>query len=216
MVAQVLPYIGPFRFALEVAKSGRYGKPIGGHFKRIISNPSWIPDFYVRDRVGGPMVDLHVHDTHFISLVFGMPKAVTAVGRVHGSVAKFAHALFHFDDASLAVAASTGVIDQDGRPFTHGFELTLERATIHFEFAALADHAETMDLKVLTPDGRVERPSLAASDDVSAFVDEIADMAASVTGGIARPNLAGDTARDAIHLTHAVQDSVLQNRTIMV
>ncbi len=78
MVAQVLPYIGPYRYALEVATSGRLGKVKGGYFKRIISNPDWIPDFYESDRVGGPMVDLHVHDAHFIGLLLGKPRSVMA------------------------------------------------------------------------------------------------------------------------------------------
>ncbi len=33
-------------------------------------------------KVGGPLVDLHVHDAHFIRLLFGMPTAVTSQGRI--------------------------------------------------------------------------------------------------------------------------------------
>ena len=34
------------------------------------------------------------------------------------------------------------MINQQGRPFTHGYEIHLEKATIQFEFQAFADQAE--------------------------------------------------------------------------
>lgn len=214
MVAQVLPYIGPFAYAAKVAASGEYGKPIGGYFKRIISNPDWIPDFFDPERVGGPLVDLHVHDAHFIRLLFGMPKQVYSRGSTKGSVAKFCHTLFEFDDPAISIAASSGTIDPPGRPFTHGFELYLERATLQFEFAGFTDGGETMPLKVLTTQGEVLRPELPAADDVSAFVDEIADMASSVKTGKVAPRLDGMLARDAIHLCLCQQQSVLERRAV--
>lgn len=214
MVAQVLPYIGPFAYAAQAAVSGQYGKPIGGYFKRIISNPDWIPDFFDPDRVGGPLVDLHVHDAHFIRLLFGMPTRVYSRGSTQGSVAKFCHTLFEFHDPAISIAASSGTIDPPGRPFTHGFELYLERATLQFEFAGFTDGGETMPLKVLTTDGQVLRPELPAADDVSAFVDEIADMAASVQSGRVAPRLDGLLARDAIHLCLCQQQSVVERRPV--
>jgi predicted dehydrogenase len=214
MVAQVLPYIGPYAYAARIAASGEYGKPTGGYFKRIISNPDWIPDFFDPDRVGGPLVDLHVHDAHFVRLLFGMPTKVYSRGSTKGNVAKFCHTIFEFADPSIAVAASSGTIDQGGRPFTHGFELYLERASVQFEFAGFTDGGETMPLKVLTADGGVLRPELPAADDVSAFVDEIADMATSVLGGKVLPQLEGLLARDAIHLCLCEQQSVFEARPI--
>ncbi len=214
MVAQVLPYIGPFAYAAAVVASGKYGRPIGGYFKRIISNPDWIPDFFDPNRVGGPLVDLHVHDAHFIRLLFGMPESVYSRGSSKGSVAKFCHTIFEFQDRSLAVAASSGTIDQAGRPFTHGFELYLERATLQFEFAGFVDGGETMPLKVLEDNGQVLRPELPAADDVAAFVDEISDMAASVKEGKVRPRLDGLLARDAIHLCLCEQQSVFEGKSV--
>ncbi len=78
LVAQVLPFMGEFATACKLIAGGKYGRLLGGHFKRIISEPSWIPDFYDPARVGGPMVDLHIHDAHFIRLI-----ARHAAGRVY-------------------------------------------------------------------------------------------------------------------------------------
>ncbi len=150
MVAQVLPYIGPFAYAASLVESGKFGRPIGGMFKRIISNPDWIADFFDRDTVGGPLIDLNVHDTHFIRMLFGLPKSVSAVGRLAAPVGKsaptvkFAHVCYEFDDPNLSVASTGGVIDGPGRPFTHGFELQLEEALLQFELAAFSDGVETI------------------------------------------------------------------------
>jgi len=211
LVAHVLPYMGAFAFATDLVAKKTYGKPIGGYFKRIISNPTWIPEFYAKDKVGGPLVDLHVHDLHWIHLLFGKPSGVHAVGRMHGDVVKFAHVVYDYGDSEFAVSSTSGVIDAPGRPFTHGFELHLENATLQHEFAAFSDSVETMPLKVVTRDGQVIRPELPASDDVDAFVAEIDDMAESVRTRVVAPRLDGMLAAQAVDLAITIQDQ-LANR----
>ncbi len=208
LVAHVLPYMGAFAYATQIVANGTYGAPIGGYFKRIISDPTWIPDFYFKDKVGGPLVDLHVHDLHWIQLLFGKPLGVHAVGRMQGDVAKFVHVIYDYGKQNLAVSSSSGVIDGPGRPFTHGFELHLEDATLQHEFAAFSDTAETMPLKIVTRDGQVIRPELPAGDDVDAFVSEIEDMAESVTTRQAAPRLDGVLASQAIELAITIQDQL--------
>ena len=69
MVAHVLPFFPEFAFAAEAIRGGTYGKLLGGHFKRVISRPDWSADIGDAAKTGGPAVDLHIHDTHFIGLV---------------------------------------------------------------------------------------------------------------------------------------------------
>ena len=208
MVAHVLPYMGAFAHATELIAKKTYGRPIGGYFKRIISDPTWIPDFYAKDKVGGPLVDLHVHDLHWIQLLFGKPIRVNAVGRMQGDVAKFVHAIYEFEDPEIAVASSSGVIDGPGRPFTHGFELQLEHATLQHEFAAFSDSTETMPLKIVTRDGQVIRPELPVNDEVDAFVAEIEDMAQSVRSRSIAPRLNGMLAAQAVELAIKIQEKL--------
>ncbi len=228
MVAHVLPYMGPFAYAAQLAQSLVHGRAIGGYFKRTISNPDWIPDFYAHDRVGGPMIDLNVHDTHFIRMVFGIPTRITSVGRsvpgthhssaAHSSrvVTKYAHVIYEFDDPQITVASTGGVIDCPGRPFTHGLELNFERATLQFELAAFSDGCETMPLKVLTHSGEVLRPTLADGDDITAFELEISDMVTSIESGEVVAKLSPSIARDAIHMAECIQRSVVERCTIEV
>jgi predicted dehydrogenase len=211
-VAHVLPWMGPFRFATQAALTGEYGKVVGGTFKRVISNPDWIADFYRPDRVGGPMIDLHVHDTHWIRMLFGMPKSVVAVGSMQGEVAKYGQVLYRFEDSSIAVSSTSGVIDGPGRPFTHGFELHFEQATMQFEFAAYDHGQSTVPLRIIPRYGESFAPSDedigAGSDEISAFQAEIDEVAECISSGRPSPILDGKLAADAIRIANAIQASV--------
>ena len=62
---------------------------------------------------------------------------------MRGEVVENFNTQFFFDDPALVVTATSGVIAQQGRPFTHGFEIYLERATLLFDFAV--DRRQTDD-----------------------------------------------------------------------
>lgn len=209
MVAHVLPYMGAFAYATKLVQQGVYGKPIGGYFKRVISNPTWIADFFEPDRVGGPLVDLHVHDLHWIQLLFGTPTSVDVVGRMRGQVAEYVHVLHRFSDPGVCVSSSSGVIDAPGRPFTHGFELHLENALLQHEFAAYANGSEAMSLRIATRSGEVITPELPASDEVDAFREEIDDMADSVRSRQIAPRLDGTLACQAVELALTIQSQLV-------
>jgi predicted dehydrogenase len=66
LVGHVLPFFPEYAQARKIINSGKYGKLLGGTFKRVISDPLWLRDFYEPHRVGGPLVDLHVHDAHLL------------------------------------------------------------------------------------------------------------------------------------------------------
>lgn len=215
-IGHVLPFFPEYAHARQLIATGEYGRLLGGNFKRVISDPMWLRDFYDPQRVGGPMLDLHVHDAHFIRLLFGMPSEVTSQGRMRGEVVDYFDSLFHYADPSLVVRATSGVINQQGREFTHGFEIHLEKATLHFEFAGFKDGPELMPLKVLTADGQVVRPSLGDGNPVGGFEAEISEVVRCVQANQPSAILSGDLARDAIVLCHRQTESVRQRRTVKV
>jgi predicted dehydrogenase len=190
---------------------------LGGHFKRIISDPLWLPDFYDPKKVGGPMLDLHVHDAHYIRLLCGMPKAVQSVGRMRGEVVEQFTTQFVYDDPSLVVTAASGVIRQQGRPFTHAFEIYFERATLLYEFVVLATGAvTTMPLTVLDERGKATQPKLGSGDPVDAFVAELGEVVRAVRSGQPSPLLAGELARDALVLCQKQTESVRKGKAVKV
>lgn len=214
LIGQVLPFFPEYAFALKAVQSGKYGRLLGGHFKRIISDPLWIKDFYDPRTVGGPVVDLHIHDAHFIRLLCGMPQAVFSTGRMRGEVVEFFTTQFQFADKDLAVTATSGVIAQQGRSFTHGFEIHLEKATIVFDFAVVGGQPRVqIPLTVLGPGDKVTEPKLAAVD---GFVAELTDVTKAIKSGKPSPILDGTLAADALVLCHKQTQSVKTGKLVKV
>jgi predicted dehydrogenase len=215
-IGHVLPFVPEYAHALKIVREGKFGRLLGGSFKRVISDPLWLKDFYDPQRVGGPMLDLHIHDAHFIRLLFGQPTAVTSRGRMRGDVVEYFNTFFEFADPSLVVSATSGVVNQQGRPFTHGFEIQLEKATLNYELGVYGDQVEVMPLKVLPANGKVVRPKLSGADMPDAFVDEIKEVVKCVTAGQPSPTLDGDLARDAVVLCHKQTESVKKGKTVKI
>jgi predicted dehydrogenase len=217
LVGQVLPFFNEYAHARQIIASGQYGKLLGGHFRRIISDPLWLKDFYDPQRVGGPLIDLHVHDAHFIRLLFGMPKSVTCQGRMRGDVVEYCNSFFQFADPSLVVSATSGVINQQGRPFTHGFEIHLERATLQYDFAIVADRdARLTPLTIFDSQGKAHVPELGDGNPQRAFEAEIAEVVKSIEAGQASEILHGDLACDALVLCQKQTDSALSGQAALI
>ncbi len=217
MIGHVLPFFPEYAMAYKLIQSGKYGKLLGGNFKRVISDPSWLPNFYLPDRVGGPMLDLHIHDAHFIRLLFGMPTGVSSQGRMRGEVVEYWNSQFRFSDEDLVVSATSGVIRQQGRSFTHGFEIHLEKATLAFEFAVIGDEPTLMlPLTLFDAKGKATNPKIGDGDPLNAFEAEIKAVKAGLASGNPSPILSGDLARDAITLCHKQTRSVRTGKPVRV
>ncbi|MBI3858000.1 MAG: gfo/Idh/MocA family oxidoreductase, partial [Planctomycetes bacterium] len=199
--------------ARRLIAEGRHGKLLGGWFKRVISDPTWLKDFYDPGKVGGPILDLHVHNAHLIRLLFGMPVSVTCQGRRRGKVAEYCQTMFRFKNRSLVVGAASGVLNQQGRAFTHGFEIHLEKATLQYEFAVIGGQGRTLlPLTVYDAQGGVTQPALGDGDPCKAFEGEIAEIVGSLESGKPSPILSGELARDAVAICRMQEEAVKKGR----
>ncbi len=217
MIGHVLPMHIQYQFARQATLDGRYGKLLGGHFRRVISDPLWLKDFYDPKLVGGPLLDLHIHDAHFIRLLFGMPRSVKSQGRMRGEVVEYCNTFFQFDDPDLVVSATSGVINQQGRPFDHGYEIHFEKATLLFEFAVYGDQGkQLMPLTVLDDQGKVIEPEIDPGDEITPFAAEIREVLDAIQAGQPSPILGGSLARDAIVLCHKQTEAVRSGATVEV
>jgi len=201
MVGQVLPFFPEFAFLADAVKTRRYGPLLGGQFKRVISRPDWSAAIGDVDQTGGPAIDLHIHDTHFIRLICGMPRQVIATGRIEGDAVTHLNSLYDFGPGGPTVACASGALAQKGRPFTHGFEIYFDKATVMFEDG-------TQPLTVLTAGGELERPPLGDGDPVAAFTAELQAAVDGVQAGQAPDLLSGQLARDALVMCHRECESV--------
>jgi predicted dehydrogenase len=224
MVAHVLPFFPEFKFAAEAIRGGKYGKVVAAHFKRVIAKPDWSADIGDAAKTGGPAVDLHIHDTHFIGLVCGVPTHVFAVGTIEKDAVTYLTTSYLYgppgaaepagkpgeSTAGPAVTCSSGAVCMGGRPFVHGYEIYLEKATLLYDSGGTP-------LTLLTADGKSSQPALAGGGDpLSAFTDEIQAAIDGVVAGKEPDLLAGQLARDALVLCHRECESVKTGKAVAV
>lgn len=215
LVGHVLPFFPEYQWARSIIDSGQYGKLLGGHFRRTISDPTWLEHYWEPAKVGGPMLDLHVHDAHFIRYLFGMPESVITCGRMRGDCAESWTTIYNYADSDLGVTSSSGTIGQQGRPFLHGFEIHLEQATLAFEFAVIGEEGKYLCQPVLFgPDGKAHHPDLGDGDPQIAFRNQLTEVTECISSGKTSAILGGDLAGDAIRLCHAQTESLRNGQVV--
>ncbi|MDR0337281.1 MAG: Gfo/Idh/MocA family oxidoreductase [Planctomycetaceae bacterium] len=205
MVAHVLPFFTAYRFVYEAVQSGCYGKLLGGHFNRVISDPTWLKNFYDMNTIGGPLLDLHIHDAHFIRLLFGLPKTVQSSGRLRAGTPEYFSTQFLYDDPNILVTSNSGCIFQQGRPFMANFE-------VHFEKATLVLDGQTPT--ILTEDGKSEKATLPNLDEIAVFANELSEVANSAQKNTVSPILGGQLARDALYLALKEMESIHSRKPV--
>jgi predicted dehydrogenase len=213
-VGHVLPFFPEYHWAYEAAHSGRYGALQGGAFRRVISDPAWLTNFWNAEQVGGPLFDLHVHDAHFIRLLFGMPDEVISRGRTKNGLPEFWHSMFTYKDKGYLVEATSGCRPQQGRAFNHGFEIHFERATLLFEFAVIGgEGAYLCPPTLLDESGKAHRVNLGDGDPMNAFEAELRNATDCVRKNQESDILSGALAQDAVRLCQMEADSIRSSRT---
>lgn len=218
MVAHVLPFFAEYAYAKQLVESGEYGELLAAHFKRIISKPSWSRDLADIEKSGGPGIDLHIHDTHFIQLLCGVPDAVFSQGKMAGgNFVDFLTTQYIYNDKELTVSCASGAISQKGRAFSHGFEMFLEKATLLFDFSTLAGEPSTaMPLTLITEDGSVEQVDLGEVDPIDAFTAEIQYAVDAISNNEEPTALSGVGARDALLLCYKEAESVKSGEIVTI
>jgi predicted dehydrogenase len=208
MVAHVLPFFPEFRHAAEAIRDGRYGKLLAGHFKRVISRPDWSADIGDAAKTGGPAVDLHVHDTHFIGLVCGVPKGVFSTGVVENGVVQHLTTAYDYGPNGPSVTCASGALAMGGRPFVHGYELYFEKATLVYE-------SGTCPLTRIRPHLTEKAPMPAdPGGEVAAFVAELQAAVDGAASGKMPDLLSGQLARDALVMCYKECESVMTRKPV--
>ncbi|QDT00854.1 Gfo/Idh/MocA family protein [Adhaeretor mobilis] len=209
LVGHVLPHFPEYAWALREINSGKHGKLLAGSFNRTISDPAWLPTFWSAEKIGGPLLDLHVHDAQFIRLAFGMPNEVIARGRMREGLAEHWHSLMQFEGNDMTVHATSGAIPYAGRSFLHGFEIQLEKALLTFEFSVIGDEGKySRPPTLLTGDGKIEFPELGDGDPMNAFEAELRHVVEVVANDAPLGALDAQLAQDAIAICELERESL--------
>lgn len=121
MVGQCLRFWPAYEYLKEVVDSGQYGKVLSGHFFRGGGTPSWSPWLTQKEKSGGALLDMHVHDTDLINWLFGKPCSVScvAVNVVEGSGYDIASTHYAYEDGIILNAQVDWTLQGD-----FGFEMS--------------------------------------------------------------------------------------------
>ncbi|MFH5804194.1 Gfo/Idh/MocA family protein [Alienimonas sp. DA493] len=214
MVGHVLPFFPEFRYLCEATEKKKYGKLRAAHFARVICPPNWREgeDDFVA--LGGWGADLHIHDTHFISLLCGVPKKVFSRGLLREGLIEHVQSEYVWEDGgpngNPPVGSVAGGIAARGHDFRHGFEAHFEKATILFSAANMGgEFAEDRPLTVVSQGGQVREPSLKGGEEwFSPFAAELQAAVKGVKEHKAPRTLSGALARDALKVVAAETKSV--------
>jgi predicted dehydrogenase len=214
LIAHVLPFFPEYAWAIREVRSGKHGELLGGNFQRISAEPTWMANYWSPEHLGGPMLDLHVHDAHFIQLLFGRPTSVKASGSLRGEMPEFWNSQFEFAGRSLAVRATGGICRRAGVTFEHGFEIQLTNATLAFQFTLdRGQGRHLLERRLHSDASRVEYPELYGGDPVVAFVEELKEVCRAIEEGLPSEQLSPELAWDAIRICEAEQESLLTGRS---
>src|SRR5262249_2637946 len=113
-----------------------------------------------------------------------------------------------YDRGPTCVTCTSGALCMSGRPFVHGFNLYLEKATVLYS-------SDGKPLTVLAADGKQEQPNLAGGDDsTTAFTSELQAAVDGIARGKESHLLSGRLARDALVMCHRECESVLTGRAV--
>lgn len=218
MVAHVLPFFPEFKFVADTVKSGKYGRLRAAHFRRVICTPDWSADMADMSKTGGPGIDLHIHDTHFIGYLAGVPSAVHSRGVIDQGFAKHLETQYLYPDTSLAISCTSSGIAAKGLAFAHGFEIYLEKATLLYDFNTLGG-APVLNrpLTVITNDGKAVTPTLKGGTEwCAAFTAELQTAVKGIEAGEVPALLSGELARDALKLCHLETRSAATGKVVSV
>ena len=156
--------------------AGKYGKLLGGPLQAgDLASPTGPRDIGDAAKTGGPAVDLHIHDTHFIGLVCGVPKQVFSTGTVEGGAVDYLTTQYLYGPGGPAVTCSSGAVCH-------------ERPAVRPRLRDLPGEGDARDtrrgapLTVFTADGK-SQPDLGGRRPGRSFTAEIQTAVEAVCGG---------------------------------
>lgn len=132
MIGQVLRFWGEYEVLKEYVDNKTYGEVTGAYFFRGGSLPVWCYEgwLFKRECGGGATHDQHVHDVDMVNYLFGLPKAVSTVGKIilPGSGHDSVSTNYIYDDNKVVNAQDDWTMQDD--VFHMNFRVNFEKGTM--------------------------------------------------------------------------------------
>jgi predicted dehydrogenase len=178
MTGQVLRFMGVYRKAAELVKSGALGPVRSAWFRRRCAGPAWSQWLADPAKSGGGVFDLLIHDVDYCVHLLGKPAAVSATG--YEALARGIDVIlaeFHYPDIG-SVVITGGWHHPKSYPFSMEFTIVAEGGTLEFS-------SEGRPLALYGANGDKQALEHSQAD---GYTEEIRYFVDCVTGG-RRPDL---------------------------
>jgi len=220
-VAHVLQFMPGWRTLRLFSDDQTFGRLKALNVRRVITAPGddkrWP---HLEGGIGGPMIDLHIHDVEFVLSLLGIPERVNAHALKNDEFINYAASTWQYGEQGPLVSFQCGAISASARPFHHQFEAYFENATVAHTSSNIgpgggeyAHQSAQQPLTVYHQDGSLEFPEISDEDGFVAELRYISECIASgQPGAVLRP----ESARDAVAMIHAEAASIEHGQPVAV
>ncbi|NLM79108.1 MAG: Gfo/Idh/MocA family oxidoreductase [Ruminococcaceae bacterium] len=132
MIGQCLRFFPQYEYLKKIVDEQTYGRVISARFSRLSGPPIWAWQNWFMDyeRSGGCLLDMHIHDLDMARYLFGEPQAVSCRTQDVQSRMDVVHSVLFYEDIPVV---AVGDWSMDGYPFSAGYMVGFEKATVIFE-----------------------------------------------------------------------------------
>lgn len=133
LIGQCLRFWPAYVYLKEVVDSGVYGKATSGYFFRGGATPTWGPWLLQKEKSGGALMDMHVHDADMVHWLFGKPRAVSTLARnvVPGGGYDIVSTNYEYEDGKVVNAQADWTLQGDFG-FDMQYRVNFERGNVVF------------------------------------------------------------------------------------
>ncbi len=214
MIAQCLRFWPEYEILRDYIQNKKLGRLTGLFCFRGSGTPdrgsetgekSW---FHDKDKAGGALLDLHIHDIDMINYLLGVPEKVSALGKtlIKGSGYDIISGNFHYTDGPVVNAVCSWELQGD-----FGFKMTYLAV---FEKGNIAYDSSVTPTIQINPTGEKSfTPELAAGDGYSR---EIAYFAKSIIEDTTIETVKPESACDSIRIALAEMKSIDENLSVKI
>lgn len=120
MIGQCLRFWPAYVYLKELVDKGSYGQVTNGYFYRGGSTPNWGEWLLQKDKSGGALLDMHVHDIDVINWLFGKPDSVSCLARnvIAGGGYDMLSTNYRYEDGKVLNAQADWTLQGD-----YGFDM---------------------------------------------------------------------------------------------
>lgn len=201
MVAQVLRFWPDYLAAYNLIKSGELGPVKVAFFRRKCAAPGWSKWMHDREKGGGGVFDLLIHDFDFANYLFGKPRAIKARGveEMEKGI-DLVESLLDYGDGP-EVHISGGWHHPKSYPFSMEFTISCEGGTLDF-------HSGLRRLTLYRANGESEEVKLTETD---GFQAECTAFAEACEKGAAPANCQPEESAISTKMALAMRTSRYRN-----